>query len=194
MRSPLGAAAAGALLLSIPIAIGTAILTGGDTVAGTMIHFGVGVSSMLLAVAFVGFPVPRWIAALGAAGLAAFGATLTLQGVAEVTNSQAIRTLAFDVLGQQFERFTPDAFIVATAGLLLTASAGRSRVAGLVAVAVAIAIEVAIFGGPVLGIEVPNPKLHLLLPVVALLVESAKRAPQPASIVRGRREPAGSAA
>jgi hypothetical protein len=154
-----------------------------------MIHFGVGVGSMLLALALFDFPTPRWISWLGATGLAGFGAILTLQGIAEVTNIQAIWTLAFDVLGQQAERYLPDLFIVASAAFVFAASQGRSRLFGIAAVAVAIGIEVAIYGGPFLGIEVPNPKLHLALPVAVLLVESLKAAE--GDRARSRREAAG---
>jgi hypothetical protein len=187
MRSPLGAAAAAALILSIPIALGYGIITGQDG-AETIIHFGIGVSSLLLAAALFDFAGPRWITAIAAFGLGGFGAILTLQGISELVDVPALTDLAFKVLGQSPERVTPWIFLAGAAGLALVASDGRTRLFGILVVSVAIAIEVAQVVGPVVGIEVPNPKLHMLLPIVWLLAESLKRASQHAPALRSSRE------
>jgi hypothetical protein len=176
MRSPLGAAAAAALSLSIPVALGYGIITGQDG-AETIIHFGIGVSAMLLAAALFDFPAPRWVTTIAAVGLGGFGAILTLQGVSELVDVPALTTFAFKVLGQGPERILPWIFLAGVAGLALATSASRTRLFGVVVVSVAIAIEVAQLIGPAFGIEVPNPKLHMVLPILWLLAASLKHAP-----------------
>ena len=106
MRSIRGLMAAVIVLLTVPVAIGVAVATGGG--AEPVIHFGIGAGMLLLAVAAFDFGLPRWVAWYGAATAGAFGAIFVLQGVADAIGEPTLWHFAFYVLGQQPERLLPE--------------------------------------------------------------------------------------
>jgi len=175
MRSIPGLAAALVMLLAIPIALASEMLAPGS--AETTLHLAIGTASLLLAAAAFDFGVPRWAAWVGGLSAAAFGAIFLLQGLAQISGSEALSTLAFDVLGQELERFLPDVILIWFVVLLAVASHGWTRLVGAAILGIVIAMEVASLAGPLVGIEIPSLKVLMLLPFIWLLLESAKRRP-----------------
>ena len=172
MRSIRGLVAAVIVLLTVPVAIGVALATGGG--AEPIIHFGIGAGMLLLAVAAFDFGLPRWIAWYGAATAGAFGGIFVLQGIADAIGEPNLWHFAFLVLGQQPERLLPELIVGWFIALLVLGSQGRSRIFGTIVVGTLIAAEVITIGGPVFGVDVPDIKLRWLLPFVWLAFESAK--------------------
>ena len=175
MRSQLGLAAAVAGLLTYPAAIAAGMLMGGGA-ATAVVHFVLGSAFVLLSAAMFDFglalPGVTW---LGAAAAAVFGGTFLLQGVADLTGIAALHWLAFDVLGQQLERILPDVVYIWFAALLLTGSAGASRLVGWVIVPTLLGPELAILVGAQIGIDVAFIRATIFLPFVWLLIELIKR-------------------
>ena len=174
MRSQLGLAAAVAGLLTYPAAIAAGMLMGGGA-ATAVVHFVLGSAFVLLSVAMFDFGLARGVTWLGAAAAAVFGGTFLLQGVADLTGIAALHWLAFDVLGQQLERILPDVVYIWFAALLLTGSAGASRLVGWVIVPTLLGLELAILVGAQIGIDVAFIRATIFLPFVWLLIESVKR-------------------
>ena len=81
MRSIRGLAAAITLLLTVPLAIAVAVVTGGG--AEPIIHFGIGAGMVMLATAAFDYGVPRPVAWFGALTAGTFGGIFLLQGVAD---------------------------------------------------------------------------------------------------------------
>jgi hypothetical protein len=183
MTSPRGVASAIIILLVLPAAI-VASQTLGDRAAGITIHVMLGASMLALALATLDFSLPRWVNVIGAASAGAFGAIFLLQALSLALND-ALQVIAFDILGNEPERFLPLGIIFWSAALLLRASSGRTRLMGWAIVPAIVGLQAAILVGPVIGIEVGTPKIAFLLPFVWLLLESAKAAPS-----LGGREPA----
>jgi hypothetical protein len=175
MRSSRGLAASIILLLTVPVAIAVAVITGGRG-AESIIHFGIGAGAILLATAAFDFGLPRPIAWLGAISAGVFGGIFLLQGVAENVGNAALYDFAFFVVGQGLERILPDVFVIWLVGVLLLASEGRTRILGWVVMTVFIAWEIVTVGGPLVGIAVPDIKLRWLLPYVWLIFECVKPA------------------
>src|SRR5262245_20318397 len=126
MRSITGFAAALVMLLAIPLALVADMLAPGS--AETALHLLIGAGAALLAAAAFDFAMPRWAAWIGALSAASFGAIFLLQGFAQITGSEALSILAFDVLGQELERFLPDLILVWFVVLLAVASHGWTRI------------------------------------------------------------------
>ena len=82
-----------------------------DGSAELVLHLAVGTGCLLLAAAAFDFGLPRWAAWIGCLSAAAFGGIFVLQGVAQIVGNDALTTLAFDVLGQEIERFLPDVIL-----------------------------------------------------------------------------------
>jgi hypothetical protein len=174
MRSKLGFAASVAALVTYPAAIAAGMLMGGGA-ATAVVHFVLGSAFVLLAAAMFDFGLARWVTLLGATAAAVFGGTFLLQGVADLTGIAALHWLAFDVLGQQLERILPDVVYIWFAALLLTGSAGASRMVGWVIVPVLFGLELAIVVGAQIGIDVPFIRATIFAPYIWLLIESVKR-------------------
>jgi hypothetical protein len=174
MRSIRGLAAAITLLLTVPLAIAVAVVTGGG--AEPIIHFGIGAGMVMLATAAFDFGLPRPVAWLGALCAGTFGGIFLLQGVADAIGDPTLYHFAFFVLGQQLERVLPDLIVVWFAALLLLGSQGKTRILGWVVMTVVVFGEIATLVGPQMGIDVPDIKIRWLLPFVWLLFESIKPA------------------
>ena len=186
MRSRTGIVASLLILLAFPAAIIFNVTTGGSP--ETIVHFMVGVGFVLFALAVFKFALPRWLNVVGAAAAAAFGSIFILQGVSEVLDSEALRGIAFGVLGHEIERILPDAVFLWFIGLLLAATTGRTRIVGWIVMPIVVGLEVATAAGVLLGIDVPTQKLIFFVPFVWLLIESIK-----GPLAGGRRAPAGQA-
>jgi hypothetical protein len=174
MRSIRGLAAAITLLLTVPLAIAVAVLTGGG--AEPIIHFGIGAGMVMLATAAFDYGLPRPVAWFGALTAGTFGGIFLLQGVADAIGDPTLYHFAFFVLGQQMERVLPDLIAVWFVALLLLGSEGKTRILGWVVMTIVVVGEIATLVGPPLGIDVPDIKIRWLLPFIWLLFESIKPA------------------
>jgi hypothetical protein len=184
MKAGVGIIAALSVLLAVPTAIlaNAALHIGPDTV----VHFMVGGGFLLFAVSILGSELPRWLNRVGALSAAAFGGIFLLQGVSEVLGSEALKGIAFGVLGHEVERVLPDLTFVWFIGLLLAASDGRTRTLGWLVMSIVIGTEIATVASVLLGFDFPVQKFQLLLPFTWFLAECIKRrragqrrAPQP---------------
>lgn len=158
------------MLVSYPAALAVQFGLGGG--AETVIHVVTGTGFLPFATAVFDFPLPRWANVVGAAAAGAFGAILLLQGIADMTGADALRSVGYDILGRQVERLLPDAFFLWCIALLFLVSTGRSRVLGNVIMLIVVGAEVATLASLVLGFAMPNLKVAVLLPFVWLLTES----------------------
>jgi hypothetical protein len=175
MRSTTGLVAALTLLLAIPVAIASQIVS--DGAAETVLHLAIGAGCVLLAIAVFDFGLPKWATWLGAVSAGAFGGIFLLQGLSQLFPNEALRYVAFDVLGQEIEGVLPYVIQVWFVALLLFGSQGKSRILGWTLMSVVIAFEIASVVGPAFGFDVPSLKVLFLLPFFWLLVESVKRPP-----------------
>ena len=174
MRSKRAFIAAAIIVLSYPLALGVGLIGGG---AETVIHLVMGTGFAVFAASVFDFALPRWINVVGAVAAATFGAIFLLQGVSDLTHVEALRYVAFDLLGHHVERLLPDVVYLWFVALLLLASTGWSRWLGWAVMLVVVGLEVATFVTLVLGAPMGSVKVLILLPFVWLLFESAKRVP-----------------
>ena len=186
MRSRRAFIAAATIVGSYPAALVVQQLFGGG--AETVIHLVTGAGFVLFAVSVFDFDLPRWVSWVGAVAAGAFGGIFLLQGVSDVTHIEALRLLAFDVLGHHLERLLPDVVYLWFIALLLWASSGRSRVLGWVVMAIVVAAELAALGAALFDLSLPNLKIVMLLPFVWLLFEAGE-GPSRAIADRAHREP-----
>jgi hypothetical protein len=173
MRSKIGFAAAIIMLLAVPVAFVSQFVV--DGAAELVIHLAVGTGCVVLAVAMFDFGLARWVTWIGAAAAGAFGAIFLLQALSQVVPNEALAYAAFEVLGQEIERFLPYAIIAWFVALLWEGSSGKSRVFGAAVLALVIGVEVVSIVGPSVGLNVESQKLLFLLPFLWLAIESAKR-------------------
>lgn len=172
MRSPRGLIGSILIVASLPAAIAVALITGGG--GEPIIHFGVGLGFLLLATAAMDFSPSAAVGWFGAIVAGAFGGIFVLQGVSDAVGNETLHQIAFQVFGQQIERTLPDLFLVWCVIILATTSEGRSRILGWAIVGGVIALELAVRLGPIVGLNSPDPRFHILLPAVWLIFESAR--------------------
>ena len=188
MRSPAGLAAAVTMLLALPVAI-VAAQVASESAAELVIHLAIGSGCVLLAIAALDFGLPKWVAWLGAASAGAFGGIFLLQAMSQIVPNEALRYVAFDVLGQAIEGVLPYLIQVWFIALFIAASHGKSRILGAITMSVVLGFEIAGLVGPVVGLDVPSLKVLFLLPFVWLLFESAKRPSRTAPSRKCRSDP-----
>jgi hypothetical protein len=155
-----------------------------DAGGSTVVHFVMGAALVLFATAVFDFHLPRWVTLAACVAAATLGGIFLLQGIAEVTQLEPIRFLAFDVLGRWLERLLPDVMYLWFVLLLLLASSGITRVLGWIVMVIVVVYEIAswaslLFGFPMVNLSV----VVLLLPFVWLAFESGKRR-TPAAVPR----------
>jgi hypothetical protein len=173
MRSSRAFVGAATVVLSYPAAIAVQQLFGSG--ADTVIHLVTGTGFLVVAASMFDFDLPRWINVVGAVAAGAFGLIFVLQGVADLTQLEWLRYLAFDVLGRHVERLLPDVVYLWFVALLLGDSRGRSRVLGWVVMVAVVGVEMVTLVTLLMGSPIAGVKLVILLPFVWLLVESGKR-------------------
>jgi hypothetical protein len=172
MRSKRAFIGATIIVLSYPLALGVGLLGGG---AETVIHVVMGTGFVVFATSVFDFALPRWINVVGAVAAAAFGAIFIMQGVSDLTHVEALRYVAFDLLGHHVERLLPDVVYLWFVALLLLASTGWSRWLGWAVMLLVVGLEVATLVTLLLGAPMESVKILILLPFGWLLFESAKR-------------------
>ena len=165
-------------MLALPIAVLTQVLVGsGSAIA---IHVALAVGCVFLSISASDFGTPRWLAWIGCVSAGAFAAIFLVQGASTLIGSESFSYFANDVLGFWPEKLLLSFITFWLVGVLLTASRGRTRILGFVAVAIVVCVETYVyFGLLVLGtnpfLETAIVKLPYLLPFVWLLFESGKR-------------------
>jgi hypothetical protein len=181
MRSPRGLLGSLVLLLALPIAVLTQVLFGGGSAVA--IHLALAAGCGLVSFSSFDFGTPRWLAWIGCVSLSAFGVIFLLQAASTLIGNESFSYFANEVLGFWPEKLLLSSITFWLIGMLLTASRGKSRILGIVAMAIVVCVEVYVyFGLLVLGtnpfLETAAVKLPYLLPFVWLLFESGKRRPR----------------
>ena len=178
MRSPRGFLGSLVLLLALPIAVLTQVLLGsGSAVA---IHLALAAGCVLVSLSVFDFGTPKWLAWVGCVSMGAFAAIFLVQAASSLIGSESFSYFANEVLGFWPEKLLLSSITFWLVGVLLTASRGRTRILGFVAMAVVVCVEAYVYFGLLyLGtnpfLETAAVKLAYLLPFVWLLFESGKR-------------------
>jgi hypothetical protein len=181
MRSLRGFLGSLVLLLALPIAVLTQVLFGSGS--GIAIHLALAAGCILVSLSAFDFGTPRWLAWIGCVSANAFAAIFLVQDASSLIGNASFSYFANEVLGFWPEKLLLSLLTVWLVGVLLTASRGRTRILGFVAMATVVCVEAYVyFGLFVLGnnpfLETAAVKLPYLLPFVWLLFESAKRRPR----------------
>src|SRR5919107_4792825 len=178
MRSPRGFVGSLVLLFALPIAVLTQVLVGsGSAVA---IHVALAAGCVLVSLSAFDFDTPRWLAWIGCVSVGAFAVIFLLQAAGTLIGNESFSYFTNDVLGFWPEKILLSLITFWLVGMLLTASRGKTRILGFVAMAVVVCVEAYVyFGLLVLGtnpfLETAIVKLPYLLPFVWLIFESGKR-------------------
>jgi hypothetical protein len=129
------------------------------------------------------FETPRWIAWVGCVSASAFAAIFLAQAASSLVGNESFSYFANQVLGFWPEKVLLSLLTFWLVGILVTASRGKTRVLGFVAMAVVVCTEAYVYFGLLfLGtnpfLETPIVKLLYLLPFVWLLFESTTIRPR----------------
>ena len=181
MRSPRGLLGSIVLLLALPIAVLTQVLLGGGSAVA--IHVALAVGCVLISLSAFDFGTPRWLAWVGCVSAGAFAAIFLSQAASSLIGNESFSYFTNEVLGFWPEKLLLSLLTIWLVGVLLTASGGKTRIVGFVAVAIVVCVEAYVyFGLLVLGtnpfLETAVVKLFYLLPFVWLLFEGGKRRPR----------------
>lgn len=176
MRSQAGLSASIAFLSSVPLA---ALVDGAlHGHAETTVHIICALGFALLTRATFDLSSRRWRAWIGSAVAGALAIIFSLQAISNLVPNEALRRIAFPVLGATPERILADALLAWLVLLLLIDSGGRCRAFGWIALAPAVVIETlnatSLVADASIYAAVPALKLSLLLPFTWLLCESRK--------------------
>jgi hypothetical protein len=181
VRSLRGVLAASVCLLAVPVALLFQLIVGSG--AEMVLHLVGGVGCLLTAFAVFDFEPPRWLPWVGCLSIGAFGVTFLLQGISQLLHNDSLTYLAFQILGQQFETWSADVFLLWGCAAVLLTGQGKVKVFGICVMALAVCAEIYSNGVRYLGSGAggvsPLLKLALLLPFVWLLLESSKKIPLP---------------
>lgn len=184
MRSPRGSLGATVLLLALPIAVVTQVLLGGGSALA--IHLALAVGCLLVSSAVFDFETPRWMAWIGCVSMIAFAVIFLVQNVSILVGNESFSYYTDQVLGLWGEKLLLSLITFWLVGLLVTASRGKSRILGFVAMVVVVCVDVYIdISLLLIGInpflETPVVRLLYLLPFVWLIFESRKSRPKKGS-------------
>jgi hypothetical protein len=168
------------LLLALPIAVLTQVLVGSGS--GIAIHVALATGCVLVSLSAFDFGTPRWLAWVGCLSAGAFAAIFLVQAASSLIGSESFYYFANEVLGFWPEKLLLSLLTFWLVGVLLSASRGRTRILGFVAMAMVVGVEAYVYFGLLyLGtnpfLETAVVKLPYLLPFVWLIFESKKRQP-----------------
>jgi hypothetical protein len=168
------------LLLALPIAVLTQVLFGGGSAVA--IHVALAAGCGLVSLSAFDFGTPRWLAWIGCVSAGAFAAIFLAQAASSLIGSESFSYFTDEVLGFWPEKLLLSLIAFWLVGVLLTASRGKTRIMGFVAMAIVVCVEAYVYFGLLfLGtnpfVETAVVRLPYLLPFVWLLFESAKRRP-----------------
>jgi hypothetical protein len=181
VRSIRGILGSLALLLALPIAVLTQVLFGsGSAVA---IHVALAAGCVLVSLSAFDFGTPRWLAWIGCVSAGAFAVIFLLQAASTLIGNESFSYFTNEVLGFWPEKILLSLITFWLIGMLLTASRGKGRILGIVAMAIVVCVEAYVYFGLLyLGtnpfLETAAVKLLYLLPFVWILFESTKRRPR----------------
>jgi hypothetical protein len=178
MRSPRGFLGSLVLLFALPVAVLTQVLVG--TGSAMTIHVALAAGCLFVSLSAFDFGAPRWLAWVGCVSAGAFAAIFLVQAASTLIGIESFSYFANEVLGFWPEKLLLSSITVWLIGVLLTASRGRTRILGFVAMATVVCVEAYVYVGLFyLGtnpfLETAAVKLPYLLPFVWLLFESGKR-------------------
>lgn len=181
MRSPRGLLGSIVLLLALPVAVLTQIVVGSGS--GLAIHFALALGCVLVSFSAFDFETPRWIAWVGCVSTSAFAAIFLAQAASSLIGNESFSYFANQVLGFWPEKVLLSLLTFWLVGMLVTASSGKTRILGLVAMTIVVCVEAYVYFGLLfLGtnpfLETPVVKVPYLLPFVWLIFESTKRQPR----------------
>src|SRR5918999_5998558 len=166
MRSPRGFLGSIVLVLALPVAVLTQLLLGsGSSLA---MHLALTVGCTLVALSVFDFETARWIAWTGCVAAGAYAIIFLLQAASELIQNDSFSYFALQVLGDYPERILKSLFIFWLVAVLLTASRGKTKILGFVAMTVVVSVEVYNYVLLFLG-EAPALTPLYLLPFVWLL-------------------------
>jgi hypothetical protein len=178
MRSPRGFLGSIVLVLALPVAVLTQLLLGsGSSLA---MHLALTVGCTLVALSVFDFETARWIAWTGCVAAGAYAAIFLYQLARRLQENDSFSYFALQVLGDYPERILKTLFIFWLVAVVLTASRGKTRILGIVAMAVVVGVEVYNYLLLYLGEAHALTALYLL-PFVWLLFESRKKQPKKGS-------------
>jgi hypothetical protein len=177
MRSPRGLLGSVVLLLALPVAVLTQALFGSGS--GLAIHLALAVGCVLVSFSAFDFETPRWMAWVGSVSMGAFATIFLVQAASSPIGNEAFSYFANEVLGFWPEKLLLSFIAFWLVGVLLTASRGKSRILGFVAMATVVCVEAYVYFGLLyLGtnpfVETAAVKLPYLLPFAWLIFESGK--------------------
>jgi hypothetical protein len=161
--------------LALPVAVLTQVLLGsGSSLA---MHLALTVGCTLVALSAFDFEAPRLVAWTGRVAAGAFAAIFLLQAASELIGNDALGYFALQVLGDYPERVLKSVLILWLVAVLLSASRGKTKILGFVAMTVVVGVEAYNYVLLFLG-EEPALTILYLLPFVWLLFECGKRHPE----------------
>jgi hypothetical protein len=178
MRSSRGFLGSIVLLSALPVAVLAQILLGSGS--SLTMHVALTVGCTLVALSVFDFETPRWAAWIGRVAAGALAAIFLVQAASEMIRNDSFSRFALQTLGNWPERVLITLFIFWLVAVLLTASRGKTRFLGFVAMAVVVCVEAYNYVLLYLG-EAHALKILYLLPFVWLLLESRKRQPKKGS-------------
>ncbi len=139
MRSPKAFAGALILLLGVVLAIAAGMTL--DGAASPIIHAALGISFLLFALAAFDFRTPGWITWPASLAIGALGLIFLIQGASDVLQNPALDQIAYQELGQRFEKLLGYVFIAWCLAVALLDARGATKAFGLVVIAAVIAVE-----------------------------------------------------
>jgi hypothetical protein len=169
-------------VLALPIAV-LAQAVFGPGADGVAVHVALGLGTLLAASAAFDFETPRWVRWLGFVPTALLGAVFALQALTEITQNAALRSVAYNLLGQDLEGWLMDGFFIWALAAVVLVSRGKTRLLGLAGALACVAVEVVRYGMLALGSSLSDVtsawKLVPLLILAWLFVQSTKTAARP---------------
>ena len=136
MRSPKALVGAFIVLAGLPAAIAASNL-GID--AQAVLHVALGAGFLLFAWAAFDFRTPHWISLACCAAIGVLAAIFLLQAASHP--APALQHIAYDILGQRFEKILGFMFLLWCMAVLVMDSRGWRRAFGAVALAVVLCVE-----------------------------------------------------
>jgi hypothetical protein len=127
------------LLLALPIAVLTQVLFGGGS--GIAIHVALAAGCVLLSLSAFDFGTPRWLAWIGCVSAGAFAAIFLVQAASALIGSESFSYFANEVLGFWPEKLLLSLLTFWLVGVLLTASRGKTRILGFVAMTIVVCVK-----------------------------------------------------
>jgi hypothetical protein len=173
-HSPRGALGALVLLLALPITIVYSMFF--PVGAEAVIHFALAVGTFLIASSVFDFDTPSWLQWVACVAGSALGLIFLGQGLAELTQNDALRNFAFSrELGGWGEMLAISLVMTWFVAVALTQGRGPTMVLGVLSSALAVALGVwsIVWGG---SAGTPQElRLLFLLPIAWFLFVSARR-------------------